>query len=212
MIARWKIVVFIESRRNMRKKRNVLYDAPLRLLHCVCHCLMISFVSGAFCVGPRYEGTNWSGEYFCGKFSWMTKEDPFVSIFGLNDSFFYSITCSTASPYTCHHSKIISHIHSAFHVILRFSSLLFLVWISKRNSRIFYVFLFTAPLLKSWKMKMNTSFLHRVFQSFFFVIRKKSSVWIRNWSTRKTNVSLTYVQLYVGAWASRWRYFELHIC
>lgn len=126
--------------------------------------------------------------------------------------FFYSITCSTASPYTCHHSKIISHIHSAFHVILRFSSLLFLVWISKRNSRIFYVFLFTAPLLKSWKMKMNTSFLHRVFQSFFFVIRKKSSVWIRNWSTRKTNVSLTYVQLYVGAWASRWRYFELHIC
>lgn len=87
--------------------------------------------------------------------------------------FFYSITCSTASPYTCHHSKIISHIHSAFHVILRFSSLLFLVWISKRNSRIFYVFLFTAPLLKSWKMKMNTSFLHRVFQSFFFCDSQK---------------------------------------
>lgn len=81
--------------------------------------------------------------------------------------------------YTCRHSeKIISHIHSGdFHVILRFSSLprffFSSVLFESVSEILFYVFLFTAPLLKSWKMKMNTNFLHRVFQS-FFVIRQKN--------------------------------------
>lgn len=132
----------------------------LRLVYCVTS--LDDFISCcSVCV--RYEGWKSGGKKrFVGKSRWME------NLSGLNDSFSAASNSSSLSvAHIIHHtlpsqrkSEIIFHIHS-FLCESRFFFLFF--WISKR---IFFMYFYSLLCCywKSWKM--NTNFLHRLFQSF----------------------------------------------
>lgn len=150
----------IEKRRDDREtmencrfhKKNVLYDACLLPL---CHCLMISFV--AFFVCNEICWRKYFSDFL------QMNEDPFffIALFlALMIVFYFFSFRNWIHNLSIQHtlavtakSEIIFHIHSLFYVIFFFFSSF-----SESVSEFFYVFLFTALLLKnktSWKLKMN---------------------------------------------------------
>lgn len=118
------------------------------------------------------------------------------------------------STYTCRHSEKRNYFsHSLFFMWFFF---LFLLRFSESVSEFFYVFLFTALLLKSWKMKMNARIFFRsgFFSNLFALVYFFSAWFFFLWNAEKTELLCVYpnvaraaawrVQLlYVGAWVSK---------
>lgn len=181
-MARWKIVVLI-------KKKCFVW--------CLSACSIVS--NAGWFRFVRYPSSYRRENTFVSSL-WMTEESFFSLLFLALMIVFYVLFAlhSIHTPYTCRRSEK-AKLFFTFTLFMRFS-------FSESVSEIFYVFLFTALLLKNWKMKMNTNFLHQVFQSFFSLFfvnrRKKVSVWIRMYDTRKKQAWRVQL-LYVGAWVSK---------